>query len=123
MVKNKELPKAILGEVEAEMEKPRLTASVRESVPDANQSFETTGYGRMRPALDLNREFRVEYAMKFIKQVPIRNYNIPPQLDTGCTECVIESVNDESIPDGDYVLHFDNDGVHHVKKKFRQGSI
>jgi len=52
MVKNKESPKAVLGEVKAEMAKPRAAASVREqSVPNDLQSFEITGYGRMRPAL------------------------------------------------------------------------
>ena len=46
--------------------------------------------------------------------------NVPPALDAGCTECFIESVNNASIRDDDHVLHFDNDGVHHVRKSFGQ---
>jgi len=44
-------------------------------------------------------------------------------LTQGCTECFIEPVDKEPIPDGDYVLHFDNDGVHRVRKSSASGSI
>jgi hypothetical protein len=116
MDKNKEPIEITLGAVKAEMKKPRLAASVREqSVSDVDQSTEITGYGRLQSTLP-NAEFRVEYVMKFMNQVPPRNGNIPPVFDTGCTECFIESVDKVPIPDGDYVLFFDNDGVHHVRK-------
>ena len=116
MGKNTQSTEATLDALTAEMAIPRAAASAREqSLPDADQLFEVAGYGRMRSALDLKREFRVEYVMKFINQIP-DNGNVSPALDPGCTECFIESVNKAPIPDGDYVLHFDNDGVHHVRK-------
>jgi hypothetical protein len=63
---------------------PRAAASVREqSLPDADQLSEIAGYGRMRSALDLKHEFRVEYVMKFMHQIPDGNRNVPPALDPG----------------------------------------
>lgn len=43
--------------------------------------------------------------MKFMKQAPNRNGNIPADLASGCTECSIEPVNHDFVPDGDYLLH------------------
>jgi hypothetical protein len=118
MGKNTQSTETTLGALKAEMAIPRAAASAREQslLPDADQLFEIAGYGQMRSALDSKREFRVEYVMKFINQISDRNGNVSPALDPGCTECFIESVNKEPIPDGDYVLHFDNDGVHRVRK-------
>lgn len=70
----------------------------------------------MRSALRPQNKFRVEYLMKFMKQAPGRNLHTPAQLASGCTECSIEPVNNDFVPDGDYLLHFDNDGMHHVRK-------
>jgi hypothetical protein len=110
-----------IGELKAEMARPRAAASAREhSLPEAEELFEIAGYGWMRSARHLKREFRVEYAMKFMVQVPDRNGHVRPSLDAGCTECFIESLNKAPIPDGDYVLHFDNDGIHHVRKSSGQ---
>lgn len=120
MGNNKQSTETTLGALKAEMAIPRAAASVREqSVPDA-ESFEMAGYGRLRSALDLKLEFRVEYVMTFINKASDRSRNDPPALDPGCTHCFIESVDEAPIPDGDYVLIFDNDGVHHVRKSFGQ---
>jgi hypothetical protein len=119
MDKNRQPIEITLGSLKAEMKKPRLAASVREqSLRD--ESFEMAGYGRLRSALDLKLEFRVEYVMKFINKASDRNRNDPPALDPGCNECFIESVDKVPIENGDYVLILDNDGVHHVRKSFGQ---
>jgi hypothetical protein len=120
MGNNTQSTETTLGALKAKMAIPRASASVRDqSVPDA-ESFDMAGYGRLRSAPAFKLEFRVEYVMKFINKVSDRNRNDPPALDPGCTECFIESVDKAPIPDGDYVLTFDNDGVHHVRKSSGQ---
>lgn len=120
MGNNTQSTETTLGALKAEMAIPRAAASVRDqSVPDA-EPFEMAGYGRLRSAPAFKLEFRVEYVMKFINKVSDRSRNDPPALDPGCSECFIESVDKAPIPDGDYVLTFDNDGVHHVRKSSGQ---
>ena len=114
-------PGSALDALKAEMAEPRLAASVREqTASEDQQTIELAGFGEMRSAHRPLNQFRVEYAMKFMKQAPNGNGNIPPELASGCMECSIEPLNQPFIPDGDYLLHFDNDGVHHVRKSSGQ---
>ncbi len=114
-------PESALDALKAEMAEPRLAASVREqTASEDQQTIELAGFGEMHSAHRPQNQFRVEYAMKFMKQAPNRNGNIPPELASGCSECFVEPLNQPFIPDGDYLLHFDHDGVHHVRKNSGQ---
>lgn len=114
-------PDSALDALKAEMAEPRLAASVREqTASEDQQTIELAGFGKMRSAHRPQNQVRVEYVMKFMKQAPNRNGNISADLASGCTECSIETVNRDFVPDGDYLLHFDNDGVHHVRKNSGQ---
>lgn len=121
MRKNTESAGSTLRALKIEMAEPRLPASVREQFEiEDQQTIELNGLGGMRSALSPQIQFRVEYAMKFMKETPRKGVHTPAELASGCTECSIESLNKGPIPDGDYLIHFDNDGVHHVRKSFNQ---
>jgi hypothetical protein len=69
MGNNKQSTETTVGALKAEMAIARAATSAA-----TDQLFEIAGYGQMRSALNLKREFR--YVMKFMNQIPERNGNV-----------------------------------------------